>query len=123
MAGLSRRHLLQGAAVAGGMLAVSSRSVRAQGKPDKLVYIGENQGGWKRVLMEEVGPAFEKATGIKVQFTMMPVDAWPGDRSARYRPRLTSQEPPEPPTHLEAGRLVIRTGPPNSLQAPPLSIS
>ena len=76
MAGLSRRHLLQGAAVAGGMLAVSPRSVRAQGKPDKLVYIGENQGGWKRVLMEEVGPAFEKATGIKVEFTMMPVDAW-----------------------------------------------
>ena len=37
-----------------------ARSVRAQVKPDKLVYIGENQGGWKRVLMEEVGPAFEK---------------------------------------------------------------
>ncbi len=58
------------------MLATSTRIVRAQSKPDKLVYIGENQGGWKRVLMEEVGPAFEKATGIKVEFTMMPVDAW-----------------------------------------------
>ena len=76
MAGLSRRRLLQFAAVAGGMLATSTRTVRAQSKPDKLVYIGENQGGWKRVLMEEVAPAFQKATGIKVEFTMLPVDAW-----------------------------------------------
>ena len=44
MAGLSRRRLLQAAAVAGGMLATSTRTVRAQSKPDKLVYIGENQG-------------------------------------------------------------------------------
>src|SRR5262249_36756637 len=49
---------------------------RAQTKPEKLVYIGENQGGWKRVLMEEVAPAFERETGIKVEFTMLPVDAW-----------------------------------------------
>ena len=53
MVELSRRRLLQGAAVAGGVLAASARSLRAQNKPDKLVYIGENQGGWKRVLMEE----------------------------------------------------------------------
>src|SRR4029453_15184859 len=76
MAGLSRRRLLQAAAVAGGMLATSTRTVRAQSKPDKLVYIGENQGGRKRGLMGEVAPAFQKATGIKVEFTMMPVDAW-----------------------------------------------
>jgi ABC-type glycerol-3-phosphate transport system substrate-binding protein len=26
--------------------------------------------------VEEVGPAFEKATGIKVEFTLLAVDAW-----------------------------------------------
>jgi multiple sugar transport system substrate-binding protein len=75
MAGLNRRRVVQGAA-AGGFLAASERSVRAQSKPDKLVYIGENQGGWKKTLTEEVGPAFEKKTGIKVEFTLLPVDAW-----------------------------------------------
>jgi ABC-type glycerol-3-phosphate transport system substrate-binding protein len=75
MTGLSRRRLLQASAAAGGTLAVA-RALRAQTKPEKLVYIGENQGGWKRVLMEEVAPAFEKETGVKVEFTMLPVDAW-----------------------------------------------
>lgn len=70
---LRRRTLL--AASAAAPLA-APRPLRAQTKPDKLVYIGENQGGWKRVLMEEVAPAFEKETGIKVEFTMLPVDAW-----------------------------------------------
>jgi multiple sugar transport system substrate-binding protein len=75
MTGLSRRRLLQASAAAGGTLAFA-RAMRAQTKPVKLVYIGENQGGWKRVLMEEVAPAFETETGIKVEFTMLPVDAW-----------------------------------------------
>jgi ABC-type glycerol-3-phosphate transport system substrate-binding protein len=76
MTGLNRRRMLQGSAAAGGMLAAAPRTVRAQNKPDKLVYVGENQGGWKKTLVEEVGPAFEKATGIKVEFTLLPVDAW-----------------------------------------------
>src|SRR5262249_3260648 len=71
MTALNRRHLL---ATAGALAA--PRALRAQSKPEKLVYIGENQGGWKRVLMEEVAPAFEKETGIKIEFTMLPVDAW-----------------------------------------------
>ena len=75
MPGLNRRRLL-GASAAAGMVAAAPRASMAQAKPDKLVYIGENQGGWKKVLMEEVAPAFEKATGIKVEFTMLPVDAW-----------------------------------------------
>jgi len=75
MSGLNRRHLLQ-ATAAGGLLAASRGRLRAQSKPEKLVYIGENQGGWKRTLMEEVAPAFEKETGIRVEFTMLPVDAW-----------------------------------------------
>jgi ABC-type glycerol-3-phosphate transport system substrate-binding protein len=76
MAGLNRRRLLQGSAAAGGVLMAAPRMARAQTKPDKLVYIGENQGGWKKTLVEEVGPAFEKATGIKVEFTLLAVDAW-----------------------------------------------
>ena len=76
MAGINRRNMLFGSAAAGGMLAAAPRWARAQNKPEKLVYIGENQGGWKRTLVEEVGPAFEKATGIKVEFTLLAVDAW-----------------------------------------------
>lgn len=70
---LHRRQVLAAAAAAP---LAAPRPLRAQSRPDKLVYVGENQGGWKRVLMEEVAPAFEKATGIKVEFTMLPVDAW-----------------------------------------------
>src|SRR5215471_16091099 len=71
---LNRRQLLM-AATAGGVMA-AARPTLAQSKPDKLVYIGDNQGGWKRALTEEVGPAFEKETGIKVEFTLLPPDAW-----------------------------------------------
>src|SRR6201987_756555 len=74
MSTLNRRRLLM-AAAAGGVVA-AARPMRAQNKPDKLVYIGDNQGGWKRTLSEEVGPAFEKETGIKVEFTLLPPDAW-----------------------------------------------
>jgi ABC-type glycerol-3-phosphate transport system substrate-binding protein len=68
--------MLFGSAAAGGLLAAAPRWAWAQNKPEKLVYIGENQGGWKRTLVEEVGPAFERATGIKVEFTLLAVDAW-----------------------------------------------
>jgi len=71
---LNRRQLL--AAGTAGTVALATPQLRAQTKPDKLVYIGENQGGWKKTLMEEVAPAFEKETGIKIEFTMLPVDAW-----------------------------------------------
>src|SRR5246127_5807822 len=74
MSTLNRRSLLMAAAV-GGVMAVPRPSL-AQNKPDKLVYIGDNQGGWKRTLTEEVAPAFEKETGIKVEFTLLPPDAW-----------------------------------------------
>ena len=50
--------------------------IRAQSKPEKLVYIGENRAAGSDVMVEEVAPAFEKATGIKVEFTLLPVDAW-----------------------------------------------
>jgi multiple sugar transport system substrate-binding protein len=47
----------------------------AQGKPEKLVYVGDN-GPWHYVMQEEVAPAFKKQTGIRVDFTLLPVDAW-----------------------------------------------
>src|SRR5215831_8957655 len=71
---LNRRRLLM-AATAGGVMA-AARPILAQSKPDKLVYLGDNQGGWKRALTEEVALAFEKETGIKVEFTLLPPDAW-----------------------------------------------
>src|SRR6266849_5875450 len=74
MAGLNRRRVLQG--TAGAVLAASTRAAWAQSKPEKLVLVCENSVGWKRTLIEEAAPAFEKATGIKIEFTMLPVDAW-----------------------------------------------
>jgi multiple sugar transport system substrate-binding protein len=74
MAGMNRRRLLQASAAAGGVLA-APRVGRAQGKPDKLVYVGDN-GPWHWVMVDEVAPAFEKETGIKIDFTLLPVDPW-----------------------------------------------
>jgi multiple sugar transport system substrate-binding protein len=82
MPALSRRRLLATAAV-GGLMA-AARPTLAQNKPDKLVYIGDNQGGWKRALTEEVAPAFEKETGIKVEFTLLPFDAWQARMKAEF---------------------------------------
>ena len=39
------------------------------------MYVGDN-GPWHFVLDEEVGPAFEKATGIKIDYTLLPTDPW-----------------------------------------------
>src|ERR1700755_942050 len=82
MAVLTRRNLLLTAA--GSAAATLTRPALAQNKPDKLVYIGDNQGGWKRALTEEVGPAFEKETGIKVEFTLLPPDAWQARLKAEF---------------------------------------
>jgi ABC-type glycerol-3-phosphate transport system substrate-binding protein len=73
------RRVLLGSALAAPMLA------RAQGKPDKLVFVGDN-GPWHWCLVEEVAPAFEKETGIKVDFTLLPIDAL----SARLKAELNS---------------------------------
>jgi multiple sugar transport system substrate-binding protein len=81
MSGLKRRKLLQASAAVAGVLAAPQ--IRAQSKPDKLVYVGDN-GPWHWVMVEEVAPAFEKATGIKIDFTLLPVDPW----RARLRAEL-----------------------------------
>ena len=80
MTRLKRRTLLQASA---GLLAAPQ--IMAQSKPEKLVYVGDN-GPWHYVMVEEVAPAFEKATGIKVDFTLLPVDPW----RARLRAELGS---------------------------------
>jgi multiple sugar transport system substrate-binding protein len=62
--------------------------VRAGSKPEKLVFVGDN-GPWHWCLVEEVAPAFEKATGIKIDFTLLPIDAL----SARLKAELNSGSP------------------------------
>ena len=77
-----RRRRLLGASAA---VAALPKFALAQNKPDKLVFVGDN-GPWHWCLVEEVAPAFEKATGIKVDFTLLPIDAL----SARLKAELNS---------------------------------
>jgi ABC-type glycerol-3-phosphate transport system substrate-binding protein len=67
---IHRRNLLQATAAA----AALPTFALAQSKPDKLVFVGDN-GPWHWCLVEEVAPAFEKQHGIKVEFTLLPIDA------------------------------------------------
>jgi multiple sugar transport system substrate-binding protein len=85
---MKRRDLL----VAGATLAIPSLAMpsigRAASKPEKLIFVGDN-GPWHWCLVEEVAPAFEKQTGIKVDFTLLPIDAL----SARLKGELNSGSP------------------------------
>lgn len=78
---IRRRSLLQTGAAA----AALPRVALAQNKPEKLVFVGDN-GPWHWCLVEEVAPAFEKEHGIKVDFTLLPIDAL----SARLKAELNS---------------------------------
>jgi multiple sugar transport system substrate-binding protein len=80
----TRRHLLN-TALAGTAALAAPALTRGQSKPEKLVFVGDN-GPWHWCLTEEVAPAFEKATGIKVDFTLLPIDAL----SARLKGELNS---------------------------------
>ena len=64
--GIARRDLL-GAVMAGAGLATGALpiGVRAQSKPDRLGFVGLFVD-WRRTVLEDVAPAFEKQTGIKV---------------------------------------------------------
>jgi ABC-type glycerol-3-phosphate transport system substrate-binding protein len=77
---LTRRHMMLAAAAA-----PLARPAIAQGKPEKLVFVGDN-GPWHWTLVEEVGPAFEKANGVKVEFNLLPIDAL----NARLKSELTA---------------------------------
>jgi len=81
---MKRRDLLAATAATLATPALA-RPALAQNKPDKLVYVGDN-GPWHWTLVEEVAPAFEKETGIKVDFTLLPVDPW----RARLKTELNS---------------------------------
>ncbi len=80
---VSRRGLLAGSLAA--VIGARGRPVRAQTKPDRLVYVGDN-GPWHWCLVQEVAPAFEKATGIKIDFTLLPGDA----ETVRLKSELSS---------------------------------
>lgn len=82
---MKRPHLLQASAALAAPKLAAPRLARAQAKPDKLVYVGDN-GPWHWCLVEEVAPAFEKQFGIKIDFTLLPVDAW----TARLRAELSA---------------------------------
>ena len=83
----TRRGFMNGALMTGAGLGAALVPVRsrAQAKPDKLVFVGDN-GMWHDCLVKEVAPAFEKSTGIRIDFTALPVDA----TAARLRSELTA---------------------------------
>ena len=60
--GLFRRQLLQ-ASLAAGAVAGTRRVARAQSKPEKLVFVGDN-GPWHKTLVEEVAPALDRKSVV-----------------------------------------------------------
>ncbi len=70
---LGRRHFVAGtgAIMAAGALA---RPALAAPKPDKLVFMIDN-APWHGTMIEDAAPAFEKETGIHIEFTKLPDDA------------------------------------------------
>ena len=84
---LARRRLLQASAAAAFTSPLAAPAI-AQGKPAKLVFVGDN-GPWHWSLVEECAPAFEKLHGIKVDFTLLPIDAL----AARLKAELNSGAP------------------------------
>src|SRR6266446_4802653 len=81
---LGRRQFLRTLA-AGIAISAPAGPAIAQRKPDKLVFVGDT-GPWHWTLVEEIAPAFEKAHGIKVEFTLLPIDAL----NARLKAELTA---------------------------------
>jgi multiple sugar transport system substrate-binding protein len=82
---LGRRQLLKNSLAATVAATPRARPAIAQGKPEKLVFVGDT-GPWHWTLLEEVGPAFEKSHGVRVEFTRLPIDAL----NARLRAELAA---------------------------------
>ena len=97
MTGLNRRRLL-----AASTAATLPLPALGQAKPEKLVYVGDN-GPWHWCLVEEVAPAFEKATGIKIDFTLLAGRSL--DRPAEGRTQLRLQRYRHRPVVRRHGRL------------------
>ena len=78
---LNRRTFLKRSAAVGATAAVGSMfapAVLGQDKPEKINVTGL-QIAWNRTFDQEIGPQFEKETGIKVQFEWLPIDARSSD--------------------------------------------
>ncbi len=72
---IGRRRLIQGTvAVAAAAAATQPAPALARNKPDRLLFIGDD-APWHTCLVKEVGPAFEKQTGIKIDFMLLPGSA------------------------------------------------
>jgi multiple sugar transport system substrate-binding protein len=81
---ITRRQVIA-AAGTGAIAAGVGRRVRAQSKPDRLVFVGD-PGAWAATLHKETSVEFEKKTGIRIEATILPVDAL----NARLKSELTS---------------------------------
>jgi ABC-type glycerol-3-phosphate transport system substrate-binding protein len=82
---MKRREFLAAAGATATAAGVGVSRAKAQSRPDKLVFVGDN-GPWHWCLVEEVAPAFEKQTGIKIDYTLLPIDAL----NARLKAELNS---------------------------------
>lgn len=82
MVQISRRGVLAGAAAVG-----LARPGLAQNRPERIHFVGTSAGQFHATFVEQVAPAFEKKTGIKVEFTLLPIDAL----SAKLRAELSAK--------------------------------
>ena len=82
---MRRRQVLKagGATLAAPLLAPLMRPLDAFAKTEQIVVMTWG-GQWGDAMRDNVDAAFEKATGIKVDFTLLPVDPW----RARLRAEL-----------------------------------
>jgi multiple sugar transport system substrate-binding protein len=75
--GLGRRRFVQAAGVGAGAAVLSVKLARpalAAAKPEKLVFMIDN-APWHGTMTQDAAPAFEKETGIHIEFTVLPDDA------------------------------------------------
>lgn len=78
---ITRRNMVAGAGAA------LARPALAQPRPARLSFVGTSSGQFHATFVEEVAPAFEKKHGIKVEFTLLPIDAL----SAKLRAELSAK--------------------------------
>jgi ABC-type glycerol-3-phosphate transport system substrate-binding protein len=63
-----------------------ARPALAQPRPARISFVGTNAGRFHFTFVEEVAPLFERLHGIKVDFTLLPIDAL----SAKLRAELSA---------------------------------
>lgn len=76
-----------GAGLGAGALGVPlARPALAAPKPEKLLFMADN-APWHGTMMQDAAPAFQKETGIRVEFTQLPDDAL----IVRYKSELSAK--------------------------------